>query len=76
MPKAGSARIVRLECAARVQGEPLITLHIDEAQCVDLAHGFVPRVVKANALGVLDLLDGTEDRRRAARPEPKVKKRR
>jgi hypothetical protein len=64
--------IDRIECAARVEGEPLITFVVNEAQVELLAAGVVPREVRANCLGVLRLAD--EDERNAARPEPRKKR--
>jgi hypothetical protein len=64
---------VRLDLGASVGRQPNTTTYslvdLSEDQVRDLASGFVPRVVRAMALGVLDWQD--EDERRARRPEPK-----
>jgi hypothetical protein len=62
--------------AAEIEHEhdTVISLQISVTQCADLASGYVPLAVKANCMGCLELLDGTEDARRAARPVPKRRK--
>lgn len=66
---------IRDECARRnVEHEPGFYILVNEAQAEDLAAGYVPLVVKAMARTMLDWED--EERRRAARPALKKKRRR
>ena len=58
--------ISKIECASHDDHETLVSLVVSLEDIHDLASGYVPAVVKANCLGVLQLED--EDRRRAARP--------
>jgi hypothetical protein len=69
-------QVIRLDLGASVNRQPHETTYslvdLTEDQVRDLASGFVPRVIRAMALGVLDWQD--EDERRAARPERKKRK--
>jgi hypothetical protein len=62
--------------AAEIEHEhdTVISLQLSVGQVEALASGFVPSAIKANCMGCLELLDGTEDARRAARPVPKRRK--
>jgi hypothetical protein len=68
--KAPPANVIRLDFGASVGRPPTETtfalVDLSEAQILDLAQGFVPRVVRAMAAGCLDWRD--EDERRAGRP--------
>lgn len=66
--------VIHLEFGAlRDEGETRYSLSsLSEAEIADLAAWIVPRVVKAMAAGALNWAD--EDERKAARPEPKRKK--
>ena len=64
--------VIRLDLGASVQVPHETTyalVDLSEDQIRDLAAGFVPRVIRAMALGCLDWQD--EDERRARRPAPK-----
>jgi hypothetical protein len=56
------------------EDDRVISLQLSVGQVEALASGFVPSAVKANCMGCLELLDGTEDERRAARPVPKKRR--
>jgi hypothetical protein len=56
------------------EDDTVISLQLSVGQVEALASGFVPSAVKANCMGCLELLDGTEDERRAARPVPKKRR--
>jgi hypothetical protein len=62
--------------AAEIEHEhdTIISLQLSVEQVMNLAAGYVPSAVKANCMGCLELLDGTEDARRAARPAPKKRR--
>jgi hypothetical protein len=62
--------------AAEIEHEhdTVISLQLSVGQVEALASGFVPSAVKANCMGCLELLDGTEDERRAARPVPRKRR--
>jgi hypothetical protein len=67
------AVVLRNELAERNAGhETEFYVLVNEAQALDLASGYVPQAVKAMVNTMLDFRD--EDRRRAARPEPKTVK--
>jgi hypothetical protein len=70
-------QVIRLDFGASVNRQPHETTYslvdLTEDQVRDLASGFVPRVIRAMALGVLDWQD--EDERRARRPVPQKRKR-
>jgi hypothetical protein len=60
-----------IPCADRQRAdETLFSCQLNEAQVRDLASGFVPRVVRAAMVSLLDWLD--EDERRARRPGARV----
>jgi hypothetical protein len=64
----------RIEAAELAhEHDTVISLQLSVGQVEALASGFVPSAVKANCMGCLELLDGTEDARRAARPKTRRK---
>lgn len=70
-------QVIRIDLGAGVGRQPNTTTYslvdLSEDQVRDLASGFVPRVVCAMAMAVLDWQD--EDERRARRPAPKKRRR-
>ena len=62
--------------AAEIEHEhdTIISIQLSVEQVMNLAAGYVPLAVKANCAGCLELLDGSEDARRAARPVSKRRK--
>lgn len=64
---------LRAEFMRAQDGQPTTFLfQFDEAQLLDMASGFVPASVQAAMMAALDWAEG--DRRRAARPVPKPRK--